>query len=268
MNEFLPSRFVESVKRLALGLEPIDAALRLRPSYPIDVTFDVAPLGLPRPAIDHHRTGLHVLLYSAALTSPVDLRLVDHARRYVPRRLRIPILTKAAADAAPAARRVRRPVMFPGAAYDVADATGVRGRVVRGGQAMRWARVVARLPGAGPVVGRAHGDDRGEFLLLIGAEAGPVGDLESAIEAGRHRIRAGERASADHARPSRDRSAVGSAAGAGGAAGRSGSGLERRNATGRLHGQHDAAAGSRLRQHSQRGDVHDRMMRRPFRRSR
>ena len=182
MNEFLPSRFVENVQRLAIGLEPIDAALRLRPSYPIDVTFDVAPLELRRPAIDHHRTGLHVLLYSPMLTSPVDLRLVDPARRYVPRRLRIPILTKAAAEAAPPARRVRRPVMFPGAAYDVADATGVRGRVVRGGKAMRWARVVARLRGAGPVVGRAHGDDRGEFLLLIGAEAGPIGDLDPPLK--------------------------------------------------------------------------------------
>ena len=144
MNEFLPSRFGEHVKRLAIGLEPIDAVLRLRPSYPIDIAFDGAALGLPRPAIDHHRTGLHVLLYSPTLTSPVDLRLVDRARRYVPRRLRIPILTKAAADAAPALRRVRRPVMFPGAAYDVADATGVRGRVVRGGKVMRWAREIGR----------------------------------------------------------------------------------------------------------------------------
>jgi hypothetical protein len=182
MNEFLPSRFVESVKRLAIGLEPIDAAVRLRPSHPIDVTFDVAPFKLPRPAIDHHRTGLHVLLYTTALTSPVDLRFVDRARRYVPRRLRIPILTQAAAEAAPPARRVRRPVLFPGAAYDVADATGLRGRVVRGGQPMRWARVVARLPGAGPVVGRAHGDDRGEFLLLIGSEAGPIGDLDPPLK--------------------------------------------------------------------------------------
>lgn len=182
MNEFLPSRFAENVKRLAIGLEPIDAALRLRASYPIDITFDVAPLGLPRPTIDRHRTGLHVLLYGPQLTSPVDLRLTDRARRCVPRRLRIPILANAAAEAAPAGRRVRRPVMFPGAAYDVSDATGVRGRVVRGGQVMRWARVVARLPGGGPVVGRAHGDDRGEFLLLIGAEAGPIGDLNPPLQ--------------------------------------------------------------------------------------
>jgi hypothetical protein len=47
---------------------------------------------------------------------------------------------------------------------------------------MRWARVEARLPGAGLLVGRAHGDDRGEFLLLIGAEASPVGDLNPPLQ--------------------------------------------------------------------------------------
>jgi hypothetical protein len=42
---------------------------------------------------------------------------------------------------------------------------------------MRWARVEARVPASGTLVGRAHGDDRGEFLLLIGSGAIPVGDL-------------------------------------------------------------------------------------------
>ena len=37
--------------------------------------------------------------------------------------------------------------------------------------------VEAVLPASGQVVGRAHGDDRGEFLLLIGSESIPVGDL-------------------------------------------------------------------------------------------
>src|SRR6185436_13476384 len=67
-------------------------------------------------------------------------------------------------------RRIRRPVCFPGAAYDFsATTTGLRGRVTRGGKPMRWARVVAVLDGTTVVVGRAHGDDRGEFLLLINA---------------------------------------------------------------------------------------------------
>lgn len=178
MNEFLPSRFSENNKRLALGLEPIDAELQLRVAHRIEVTFDTARLQLPRPPIDHHRTSLHVVLYHPKLTSPVDLRFFDEARRFVPRRLRIPILTRTVAETRPPAHRVRRPAFFPGAAYDVTtDATGLRGRVLRGGQPMRWARVEARLPGAGRLVGRAHGDDRGEFLLLIGSEASPVGDL-------------------------------------------------------------------------------------------
>jgi len=101
----------------------------------------------------------------------------------VPRRLRFPILGQAAAETRPPRFRVRRPVLFPGAAYDVSSgATGLRGRVLRAGKPMRWARVEARLPAAGTLVGRAHGDDRGEFLLLIGSEASPVGDVVPPLE--------------------------------------------------------------------------------------
>ncbi|MEQ1545841.1 hypothetical protein [Methyloglobulus sp.] len=183
MNEFLPSRFSENVKRLALGLEPVDAELRLRAPHRVEVIFDSAPLHLPRPPIDHHLTGLHVLLYHPKLVSPVDLRFFDEARRYVPRRLRIPILTRTIAESRPQTHRIRRPLMFPGAAYDVtSNSTGLRGLVLRGGQPMRWARIEARLPGAGRLVGRAHGDDRGEFLLLIGSEASPVGDLNPPLQ--------------------------------------------------------------------------------------
>jgi hypothetical protein len=46
---------------------------------------------------------------------------------------------------------------------------------------MRWARVTAVLASSGHVVGRAHGDDRGEFLLLIDFNAIPVGDLVSPV---------------------------------------------------------------------------------------
>jgi hypothetical protein len=184
MNEFLPSRFSEGVKHLALGLEPMDAQLQQRIAQGIEVAFDTAPLKLPRPPIDHHRTGLHVVLYDRKLKSPVDLRFFDSARRFVPRRLRIPIfLTRDAADAQPFSRRVRRPFMFPGAGYDATGgATGLRGRVMRGGAPMRWARVEARLIGGGVLVGRAHGDDRGEFLLLIGTKASPHGDLNAPLQ--------------------------------------------------------------------------------------
>lgn len=181
MNEFLPTRFSETVTRLAIGIEPIDAALRLRVPRPLEVTFDSSPFKLPRPPINHHRTGLHVLVYDPRLRAPVDLRFNDPERRYVARRLRFPLLTEALAKASPPSHRVRRPALFPGSAYDVSDATGIRGSVQRAGSPMRWARVEARLPTSGTLVGRAHGDDRGEFLLLIGPEAAPPGDLPSTI---------------------------------------------------------------------------------------
>jgi len=176
VNEFVPSRFIEQVKRLAVGFEPVDAMLRLR-AHPVEISFDAAVLSLPRPQIDRHATGRHVLLYSPKLTGPVDVRITDSWARFVPRRLRIPILTLTLAEAQPQSQRVRRPALFPGAAYDVTDATGLRGRVLRGGKPMRWARVEARGTG-GAVVARAHGDHRGEFLLLVGPAAGPVGDIQ------------------------------------------------------------------------------------------
>ena len=176
MNEVVPSRFIEQVKRLAVGFEPIDAMHRLR-AHPVEIGVDAAALSLPRPTIDRHATGRHVLLYSPKLTSPVDVRITDPSARFVPRRLRIPILTPALAETQPQGQRVRRPTLFPGAAYDVMDATGVRGRVMRDGKPMRWARVEARGTG-GAVVARAHGDHRGEFLLLVGPGAGPVGDIQ------------------------------------------------------------------------------------------
>ena len=183
MNQFLSSPFVENVQRLALGLEPIDAGRRTRIAHPIEITFDKAPLGLPSFAIERHRSCLHALRYQPDLaTNQVDLRFFDATRRFVPRRLRIPVLTVAAAESQPFTFRVRRPVLFPGAAYDTSEtATGLRGRVLRNNQPMRWARIEAALPGSGLVVGRAHGDDRGEFLLLIDSTASTIGDLENPL---------------------------------------------------------------------------------------
>jgi hypothetical protein len=70
--------------------------------------------------------------------------------------------------------------MFPGAAYDTSEtATGLRGRAVwappPGDAPVRWARVEATVNGTR--VGRAQGDDRGEFLLLLDSAAGGIGDL-------------------------------------------------------------------------------------------
>ncbi|HJQ69637.1 MAG TPA: hypothetical protein VKA70_11730 [Blastocatellia bacterium] len=194
MNQFLPSRYSETVHRLALGIEPLDAQQGRRLNYQIQAAADAAQLGLPRPPIERHNSNLFVLRYQRGVTTPIDLRFFDSAtppykaerdrRRIVPRRLSIPLLTLADVeneekiDKKAYSRRIRRPAFFPGAAYDFsAMTTGLRGKVVRNGKPMRWARVVARLDGTSVVVGNAHGDDRGEFLLLINAQVTTGGAL-------------------------------------------------------------------------------------------
>jgi hypothetical protein len=180
MNQFLSKDHIERIERLALGLEPIDAGSRRRIAHPIRVMFDEEARGLARPRVDRHDSCLHALLYqpSVAGGKRVKLRFVEQERRFVPRMISFPILNVVEAEAIDYRNRVRRPVLFPGAAYDIASGmTGLRGRVERAGKPMPWSRVQAALPGNGTVVGLAHGDDRGEFLLIISPLAGAVGDL-------------------------------------------------------------------------------------------
>jgi hypothetical protein len=92
----------------------------------------------------------------------------------VPRRLEIPLLAPATVDQEPPGKRIHRPALFPGADYPVHDtATAIRGQVVRNGKPMPWARVEAKRGNV--FVGRAHGDDRGEFLLLLDSRAATPG---------------------------------------------------------------------------------------------
>jgi hypothetical protein len=180
MNKFIPNDWIETADRLALGLEPIDAGRRTRIAHPIRVKFDEEARGLVRPKVERHDSCLHVLLYQPGVPegARVKLRFLEQDRRFVPRLISFPILNVTDAEEIDYRNRVRRPVLFPGAAYDPASGvTGLRGRVERGGMPLRWARVLATLPGNGTVVGRAHGDDRGEFLLLISPLASAVGDL-------------------------------------------------------------------------------------------
>ncbi len=180
MTVTLPTRYDADVYRLALGIEPIDAARGLRVSHALEISLEgsAGVLAVPR-----HATGLYAVIYADDIGTPLDVRIDDPARRFVPRRLRVTIATLAqvlAADDAgtpiPAASRACRPFLFPGAAYDLAGtATALRGSVVRGGKPMRWARVEARV--GGQVIGRAHGDDRGEFLLVLGVDTTNLGDV-------------------------------------------------------------------------------------------
>ncbi len=205
MNEFLQAPYVEHIERLAAGLEPVDALRRSRIGPPVCVLRD-APLTeaeivalrdrrgdvaevLPR--FESHGSRRHVLRYAPgvfrAAVPYVDVRLVEGPRRvgprrFVPRRLRIPLVSPESADGRSPGFRIRHPALYPGAAYDVHEtATGVRGRVERGGVALRWVRVEAR-DGAGVLVGRAHGDDRGEFLLILGSEGNGMGEPRREID--------------------------------------------------------------------------------------
>jgi hypothetical protein len=178
VNQILDTRYVEDIQRLALGIEPIDSQRLHRIARPVSITVERPPKAGAKPAVVRHPSCLHALLYYPALVDSVDVRVFENLRQFVPRRFTIPLHTLATVDNFPSADRARRPYLFPGAAYELdACATGIRGRVLRGGNPMRWARVQATLPVGGQVVGRAHGDDRGEFLLVIGPNAIPVGDL-------------------------------------------------------------------------------------------
>jgi hypothetical protein len=194
MNRFAPERFAEHIERLALGIEPLDALRQGRAAHPLEITLDGVPTPLPRflrrqrglpeganvlGRVNRHDSCLHALLHRDGMKSPVKLRFNDKTRRFVPRRISYAI----PADIETPAPRVRRPVFFGGAAYDVSEtATGLRGRVTwtaASDTPARWVRVEARLNGA--LVGYAHGDDRGEFLLLLRSTAGGLGGLPAPL---------------------------------------------------------------------------------------
>jgi hypothetical protein len=185
MSVVLPNRFATRIHRLALGLEPIDAGRRMRVAHRLRISLETT--GAELPPVVRHASCLYVLLHAAGVDTPVDVRIEDPTRRFVPRRLRVPIPTLAAVQAAellnvdlPAAERARRPFLFPGAAYDApATGTALRGRVVRNGAPMRWARVEARS--GNTLIGRAHGDDRGEFLLVLGPDLSNLVSLVSPL---------------------------------------------------------------------------------------
>jgi hypothetical protein len=201
VSSFAPAGFDEFVQRLILGVEPLDAQRGTRIAQPIAVRLDGVPYldgSLPivdfdgsldplgyLPTVQRHNSCRHALVYPPDMKGPIAIRLFDDARRFVPRRISYPVPTDATVLPPPV--RVRRPALFPGAAYDVSPtATGMRGRVTwksstANEQAARWVRVAAVINGQ--IVGRAHGDDRGEFLLLLDNEAGGPGDLPSPLVA-------------------------------------------------------------------------------------
>jgi len=204
MNQFLDAGWVERVDRLVLGIEPRDAKRALRIARPIEVVVEGPPLTpkMMQSVIDQglnlsdtmrrvprHASCRHVLVYDRAPKDSITLRLLDRFQRFVPRRLQVPLVAlahpddPAELDVLSLGERVRRPRLFPGAAYELSEqSTGLRGRAVRRDIVdpslvfpARWARVKATRNGE--LVGSAHADHNGEFLLLLNAEAVREGQL-------------------------------------------------------------------------------------------
>jgi hypothetical protein len=205
-NLYLPDRYDEFVGRLAVGFTPIDGAtlqstargvqMQLedvpRPVRLVTKALDPCLYDAGFPTVPRHASSRFAVSYPTARPDTVTVRMFDCRRWFVPRRFRVEILTRdqvvihERAGATPTAGAVRplpmppartwtrRPVLFPGAAYQTASgSTALRGLVVRDRRPLRWARVDGRDPQTGALLGRAHGDDRGEFLLVIGSVGVP-----------------------------------------------------------------------------------------------
>lgn len=188
MNQYFEDRWIESIRRLALGIECTDPLTRMRIGHPLIVRMDGVPEALPswrrdprtRPwdeadslkTIRRKDSCRHIVLQRPGLTGPLAIRFEDREQRYVPRRIRI------ALPAPIGGGRQVRPALFPGAAYPLpAGVVGMRGRVTRSGAPLRWARVEARRVTDNVLVGRGQGDQHGEFVLILDAEASRGAEL-------------------------------------------------------------------------------------------
>jgi hypothetical protein len=127
-------------------------------------------------------TDVQLHVHAPARSGRMDFDPLQDARTYVPRRLQL-ALAMAAGEPALTPANIRAPWLWPGATYPFpATATLVRGSVRRGADLataapVRWARVFATTPAAetdfalATLAGCAHGDERGEFVLALGANA-------------------------------------------------------------------------------------------------
>lgn len=144
--------------------------------------------GRYRKLLDHTVAEGDPLAHAVRAYGARDVRAVAYAtnqdpRRYVPRRV---VFTPVLASGVPPASvaNTRTAWLWPGAAYPLPGrSTGLRGRIRREvspgvNATVPWARVIVTRAGAGPAnfateaqIGWAHGDDRGEFLLVLGNSA-------------------------------------------------------------------------------------------------
>jgi hypothetical protein len=166
--------------RLALAVECRGILEDAVTSLPLRVGRQAPPRLLPRPPeagwpcldLASRSPGRFKLLDHPSYARDLVLRVDDPTRRCVPRRFSVHLWPAAriredGGPYVPVASRLVRCWLWPGAAAQLPRGTTViRGRVERSLAPARWARVVART-GALEVAGRAHADDRGEFVLVV-----------------------------------------------------------------------------------------------------
>jgi hypothetical protein len=170
--------------RLVLGVECLDAVTGRRVRTDVLVGREVDPLLIPRGhdpewpcfSLPGKGIGRSYLRFdqTTPVHTPLPLRLVDPSRRFVPRRLELSLWTLAeilAAEAAPpvvpAGSRMLRPWLWPGSAAVLSSGmTVIRGTIQTGVAPVRWARLTAVRHGD-VAVGHGHGDERGEFVVVI-----------------------------------------------------------------------------------------------------
>jgi hypothetical protein len=138
----------------------------------------------PPATVDADPTNFVLRVYGRASSRVNGYATGNDPRQYVPRRLS---LTPVQTDGFPTdtVDNIRTAWLWPGSAYPLAaHVTALRGRVRRGPleTTVAWSRVVVTRPGAGlpdfsneAKLGFAHGDDRGEFLVVLGTPAVPGG---------------------------------------------------------------------------------------------
>jgi hypothetical protein len=167
--------------RLALGVECVDALLDRLVLTPVRAGREVVERSRPRPldpswpCLDLQRSGpaRFKLGHHPPLPGTFVVRIDDASRRFVPRRLEVHPWPLADVEDGPGRpfvpvrSRLLRSWLWPGSAYPFPRGTTViRGRVVRQAVPVRWARLTAIGP-TGSVAGRAHADERGEFVLVV-----------------------------------------------------------------------------------------------------
>jgi hypothetical protein len=139
------------------------------------------PVDDGNPANDADGLLLSMRVFARRHRNVADYQTGNDPRMFVPRRLAfMPVLSGGIPPAT--VDNIRQAWLWPGAAYPIPSrATVLRGRIQRKvsptvNVPLPWARVMLTRPGSGVFateqqLGCAHVDDRGEFVLLLGANA-------------------------------------------------------------------------------------------------